>query len=288
MLDISNFKIFLSTQILPWFFSNGLKILLIIIGVFILNKILRSLIEKLVKKLIVPSRYHSKEAEEKREDTLIEIFNSAIKIVIIIIAGIMILQSLDIPVGPILATAGVAGLALGFGGQYLIRDIITGLFIIMENQYRVGDIICSGDDCGVVEDISLRMTTLRDLDGNVHHIPHGEIKTITNLSKSYSRVNLNVGVSYDSDLEKVIKVVNKVGLDLSKNPDWRDSIIKAPQFLRVNNFGDSSIDIKILGDTQPGKQWAVTGELRLRIKIAFDKEGIEIPFPQRVIYHKER
>lgn len=288
MSNILNLKIFLSTQVIPWLLSNGLKILFIIVGVFILNKILRSLVERLVRKLIVPSRYHSKEAEEKREDTLIEIFNGAIKIVIILIAGIMILQSLDVPVGPILATAGVAGLALGFGGQYLIRDVITGLFIIMENQYRVGDVICSGDDCGTVEDISLRMTTLRDLDGNVHHIPHGEIKTITNLSKSYSRVNLNIGVGYDSDLEKVIKVVNKVGLDLSEDSKWKDSIIKAPQFLRVNNFGESAIEIKILGDTQPGKQWAVTGELRLRIKIAFDKEGIEIPFPQRVIYHKKK
>ena len=272
---------------LPWFFSGGIKILVIIIGVIILNKILQSFTERLIRKMIVSSQYHSKEAEKKREDTLIEIFNNAIRIVILIIAIIMILQSLSIPVGPILAAAGIAGLAFGFGGQYLIRDIITGLFIILENQYRVGDIICSGDKCGLVENISLRMTTLRNLDGNVHYIPHGEIKIISNLSKSYSRVNLNIGVSYDSDLEKVIKVINKVGKDMSQDLIWKDYIIKPPQFLRVNNFGDSSIEIKILGDTQPGRQWEVTGELRLRIKVAFDRERIEIPFPQRVIHQSK-
>ena len=128
------------------------------------------------------------------------------------------------------------------------------------------------------------MTTLRDIDGIVHHVPHGEIKKVSNLSKQFARVNLNIGVSYNSNLEKVISVVNKVGKELSEDHEWKESILKPPQFLRVDSFGDSAIIIKILGETKPLKQWEVTGELRKRLKITFDREGIEIPFPQRVVH----
>ena len=175
----------------------------------------------------------------------------------------------------------------GFGAQFLIRDVIAGMFLILENQYRVGDVVKVGGVSGMVEEITLRKTTLRDLDGIVHHVPNGEIKDASNYSKTFSRVNLDVGVSYSSDIEKVIKVVNMVGKDLAENPEWKGKIIKAPQFLRVDDFADSAVVIKILGDTQPLKQWEVTGELRKRLKIAFDKNGIEIPFPQRVVHTKK-
>lgn len=275
---------FLSADFLAWFTSSGLRIVGIIVGVFIFNKIVQLFLERLIRKIIISDRYSSKEAEKKREDTLIKIVNSTISVIVISIAGIMILQSFGIPTAPILAAVGIIGVAVGFGGQYLISDVISGLFIILENQYRVGDIVSVGGVSGLVEDISLRMTTLRDLDGTVHHISHGQIKTLSNLSKTYSRINLNIGVAYDSDLEKVKTIINKIGNDLAQDPLWKDSILKAPQFLRVNNFGDSSIDIKILGETNPGKQWEITGELRFRIKVAFDKEGIEIPFPQMVVH----
>lgn len=137
----------------------------------------------------------------------------------------------------------------------------------------------------MVEDINLRTTVLRDLDGIVHYVPNGEIKKSSNLSKDFARVNLNVGIAYNSDLEKVISVVNRVGKELAEDPQFKSSIIKPPQFLRVDEFADSSINIKILGETKPLKQWEVAGELRKRIKIAFDKEGIEIPFPQRVVHY---
>jgi len=200
------------------------------------------------------------------------------------LALLMIFQEMGVAIGPLLAAAGIAGLAFGFGGQYLIRDLISGLFIIMENQYRIGDVVCFDKTCGLVEDISMRMTTLRDLDGIVHHVPHGEIKMVSNLSKQFARVNLNIGIAYNSDLERVISVVNRVGEELANDPAWREFIIKPPQFLRVDDFGDSAIIIKILGETKPLKQWDVTGELRKRLKIAFDREGIEIPFPQRVVH----
>lgn len=274
-------------NLIPWLSSHGIKILLIILFAFIIRRFARIFIEKTIRKLTASRRFLSKRAEKKREDTLIRIFVSTFNIIILTIALLMILQEMGLAIGPFLAAAGIAGLAFGFGGQYLIRDLIAGLFIIMENQYRVGDVVCFDNTCGLVEDISLRMTTLRDLDGTVHHVPHGEIKKVSNLSKHFARVNLDVGVSYDTDLEQLISVINKVGKEMAKDPQWKDSIVNPPQFLRVDDFADSAITVKILGETKPLKQWDVTGELRKRLKIAFDKEGIEIPFPQRVIHQKK-
>ncbi|HZJ40666.1 MAG TPA: mechanosensitive ion channel family protein [Candidatus Saccharimonadales bacterium] len=271
-------------QMSPWFLNHGLKIIAIILIALFIRRFSGLLIEKLIRRMVIAGRFSSKEAEKKREDTLIRIFSVSATILIWGLALLMVLQELGVAIGPLLAAAGIAGLAFGFGGQYLIRDLISGLFIIMENQYRIDDVVCFGDICGLVEDISLRMTTIRDLDGTVHHVPHGEIKTVSNLSKIFARVNMNIGISYSANLEQVISVVNKVGQELADDSVWKDQIIKAPQFLRVEAFADSAIMIKILGDTQPLKQWDVAGELRKRIKIAFDKEGIEIPYPQRVIH----
>ncbi|MFH1745055.1 MAG: mechanosensitive ion channel family protein [bacterium] len=270
--------------ITPWFFDHGVKIIAIIIVAYLIRKFAGIFIEKLIRKVVTSDRFLTKEAEKKREDTLSHIFTTSLGIILWILAFMMILQEVGIAIGPLLAAAGIAGLAFGFGGQYLIRDLISGLFIIMENQYRIGDVVCFDGTCGLVENISMRMTTLRDLDGTVHHIPHGEIQKTSNLSKDFARVNLNIGISYDANLEQVISVVNRVGDELAKDPKWKEHILKSPQFLRVDDFADSTIIIKILGETKPLKQWDVTGELRKRLKIAFDKEGIEIPFPQRVIH----
>jgi len=270
-------------SIIPWLLSHGIKIIAIIFLSYIISRFGAIFIERFIRKIIISDRFSSKEAEKKREDTLIQIFAGSFRILIGIVALLMVLQEVGIAIAPLLAAAGIAGLAFGFGGQYLIRDLISGLFIIMENQYRVGDVVCFGETCGLVEDISLRMTTLRDLDGTVHHVPHGEIKKVSNLSKYFARVNLDVNISYSSNIEQVISVVNKVGKELAEDSEWKEYILEPPQFVRVDSFGDSAIIIKILGKTKPLKQWDVTGELRKRLKIAFDREGIEIPFPQRVI-----
>jgi small conductance mechanosensitive channel len=274
-------------SLIPWFTVHGIKIIGIIVGAFIFVKIGKIFVDRIVRKIIVSDHFLSKEAERKREDTLISIFANVLKIIIWIIALMMILAEFGVNIGPIIAGAGIVGLAIGFGAQNLIKNFISGFFIILENQYRVDDVVCLDNTCGLVEDITLRMTVLRDLDGTVHHIPNGEVVKASNKSKIFSRVNLDIGISYDSNLEKVIKVVNKVGQGLAKDPNWKDAIIEPPQFLRVNDFGDSAIEIKILGDTKPLKQWDVMGELRKRLKIAFDKAGIEIPFPQRVIHQKK-
>lgn len=272
-------------QIYPWILSDGWRVLAIIIATLIINKFSNVIITKFIRKVVVGKNYNSAQAEEKREDTLIKILSNTERILIWVVAAMMIMSELGVAIGPLMAAAGVAGIAFGFGGQYLIKDLISGLFIIFENQYRVGDIIKAGGASGMVEDITLRLTTIRDLDGTVHHIPHGEITTVSNMAKEFSRINLNIGVAYDADLEKVVSVVNKVGDEMAEDSKWKEMILSRPQFLRVDNFGDSSVDIKILGETKPLKQWEVTGELRMRLKIAFDREGIEIPFPQRVIHN---
>jgi len=281
---MNNFTEQIYSIIWPWFTNHGAKVFLLLFGAYLITKFSNTIIDRAVRKLVISDHFLSKEAEEKRENTLIRIFNTTVKVSVWIVAILMSLDELGFAIGPLLAAAGVVGVAFGFGGQYLIRDLISGLFIILENQYRIGDIVCFDGTCGLVEDISLRMTTLRDLDGTVHHIPYGEITKVSNLSKDFARINLNIGVSYSANLEKVIEVVNSVGHNLANDPNWKDIIIKEPQFLRVDDFADSSVIIKILGETTPANQWAATGELRKRIKIAFDDNGINIPFPQRVIH----
>ncbi|MDQ3017617.1 MAG: mechanosensitive ion channel family protein [Bacteroidota bacterium] len=273
-----------SSYLVPWIVAHGIRIVVIMFGAYILNIVLKRFIEKVVHITIVPDNDPTRVSEKKREETLIRIFSWTMTIVITITATMMVLDEAGVPIGPILAGAGILGIAVGFGGQYLIRDLISGFFIILENQYRIGDIVNFDGTGGLVEDISLRVTTLRDLDGTVHHVPHGEIKRVSNLSKNFSRINLNLGIAYDSPLEDVIRVINETGSELANDPVWKDHIIKAPQFLRVEDFTDTAIMIKILGETQPHKKWEIAGELRKRIKIAFDKAGIEMPFGQRFLH----
>lgn len=282
MIENFNLTNWLNESLLEWALTHGLKIVIIIIVGFIIGRTLHYVIETAVRKAVTPHGFSSKRAEEKRENTIIEILSGSARIVLWVVIFMMVLSELGVNVAPLLAGAGIVGVAVGFGGQYLIRDIITGIFVIWENQFRVGDVVTIGDATGVVESVTLRVTVLRDMNGVVHTIPNGEIKQTSNQTKGFSRINMNIGVGYGDDIEKVEKVVNAVGKALAQDTEWADKIQSAPQFLRVDNFGDSSVDIKILGETKPGEQWAVAGELRKRLKYAFDKEGIEIPFPQQV------
>lgn len=276
------------TNLTPWLMTHGVRILVILIIAYIFRRFSGRLIDKIIRKAISAKGFLTPGAEKKREDTLIAVFEGVLKMVIWVIVLFMIVAELGVNIGPLLAGAGVIGLAVGFGAQYIIRDFFTGLFIILENQYRVGDVVCIGTVCGTVESINLRMTILRDVDGAVHHIPNGEIKIATNKTKGFARINLVIGVAYDTDVEKVKQVINRVGQDIANDPEWKDKIIKAPEFVRVDNFGASSVDIKISGEVQPQEQWGVMGELRQRIKNAFDQNGIEIPFPQTVIHQAKK
>lgn len=272
-------------QLLPWTVDHGIRIILIAIGSLIIHRVSNRFINKSIHLAVYKDGSLSEDSKKKRHKTLNRVFNIAATLFIFGAAIMMILKETGVEIGPILAGAGIVGLALGFGGQYLIRDIITGLFIIFENQYRIGDWVnFDGNVGGLVEDITLRVTTLRDLNGTVHYVPHGEIKRVSNFSQKFARINLNVGVAYSADLEHVIKIINRVGQEMAEDPKWKDIILKPPAFLRVDNLAESSVELKILGEVQPLKQWSASGELRKRIKIAFDKEGIEIPFPQVVMH----
>jgi len=272
------------TLITDWLLQHGTRILVILllgIGLYFAAK---RVIPLLLRRGVVRTKGESKEGVKKRTDTLTSLFMGGTKIVILAMVAFMILSELAIDIRPILAGLGIAGIAVGFGAQYLIRDLIAGFFIIMENQYRIGDVAKIADIAGLVEEINLRKTVLRDLDGIVHHVPNGEIRVASNYTRHFSRVNLDVTVAYGTNLDHAIDVLNRVGHELAADENWSPLIKSAPQVLRVNNLGDSGIDIKVLGDVKPLQQWAVTGELRKRIKEAFDEEGIEIPWPHTKVY----
>ena len=272
-------------SVVSWLVTHGIPILIIVVVGAVLWFVLNRFLPRIVRRVVTQTGYkESKEGLEKRTNTLLSIFKGMARAVIVIVVIIMVLDEVGVPVAPVLAGFGIAGVAVGFGAQYLIRDLIAGIFIIMENQYRVGDVVKVADIVGLVENITLRKTVLRDLDGIVHHVPNGEIKTASNYTRHFSRVNLDISVGYGTDLDHAIGVINRVGKELAGDEKWRKVIKSPPQALRVNNLGDSGIDIKILGDVKPMEQWAVMGELRLRLKKAFDAEGIEIPWPHTKVY----
>jgi small-conductance mechanosensitive channel len=269
-----------SPQVNNWLGTHGPKlgVLTVVIVVLLLSTVL--IVPKMIDKTVRNARSEQTEEEmKKRSDTLVGVIVAAVQVVLIFMFVLMVLTEIGINVTAVLTGAGVVGLAIGFGAQSLVKDVIAGLFVIMENQYRKGDVISIAGQAGVVEDINLRRTILRDLDGIFHVIPNGEIRVASNYTKIVSRVNLNVSVSYDTDLDKAIAVIDQVGQELASDPRWSSVLLSVPKSLRVDKLGDSGIDIKITADTKPSQQWAVTGELRLRVKKAFDKAGIEIPFP---------
>jgi small conductance mechanosensitive channel len=257
--------------------------LFIIVAAYVINYLAKRFITKIIRVSVTVDHHQSELSERKREETLIQIFSWSMRVLLVLLVIMMILNEVGLSIGPLLAGAGILGLAVGFGGQYLIRDFFTGFFMIIENQYRIGDVVSLDQTSGLVENISLRMTTLRDLDGTVHYVPHGDIKRVANLSMDFARLNLDVRVTYQTHLEKAIEVINRTGIEFAADPEWKAFIIKPPQFLRVDDFLESGIVLKILGETVPLKQWDATGEMRKRIKVAFEKEGIEMPSLQRII-----
>lgn len=265
----------------------NITIIIIATGIVqrVANKFIGKIVEKTVQAKHRTKRFETQRDEKAREDTLKSIFSTTMTVFIWVIAGMLIIGEFNIDIGPLIASAGIAGIAIGFGAQSLVKDVVNGTFILLENQYRVGDVVeINQEVSGVVESFTMRVTVLRDLDGMKHYIPNGQIEIATNMTMEFSGINLDVGVGYDTDIEKLEKVINSVGKQISEDSKWKESIIEAPEFLRVDNFGDSSIVVKITGKTAPMQQWAVTGELRKQLKVAFDKNGIEIPFPQRVIH----
>jgi len=272
------------STIQDWLLSHGVRILIIILVSAVLYLVLRRLIPIALKHLMKMKPGEFDESLQKRTKTLSGIFTTTGLLVIIASAAFMILAEVGINIAPYLAAAGILGVALGFGAQTLVKDLIGGIFIIVEDQYNVGDVVQIAGISGIVQEINLRRTVLRDLDGIVHFVPNGESGIASNYTREWSRVNLNISVAYDTDLDHAITVINRVCAEMAAEPYWKEIILKTPEVLRIDNLGDSGIDIKILGDTKPIRQWETKGEMRKRIKKAFDEEGIEIPWPHTKVY----
>jgi small conductance mechanosensitive channel len=257
--------------------THGLRIIVVLVVVYLGLRLLRRALDRPVRAAVARQMEGQPEAEiEKRADTLTHVVYRTAWVVGFAIAVLTVLPEVGINIGPLLAGAGIAGLALGLGAQSLVRDTINGLFILVENQYGKGDVVNIAGVGGLVEDVNLRRTVLRDLSGAVHSIPNGQVAVSSNLTRGWSRVNMNVRVAYGEDLDRVMAVIDRVGQELAGDPDFSPMILTAPRALRVDAFGDSGVEIKILGETQPMRQWEVMGQLRKRLKKAFDGEGIEI------------
>jgi small-conductance mechanosensitive channel len=273
--------------IATWLTTSGIKILGILITLFILSQMSRWIVGWLEKFVPEKDLLQSSEAR-KRVQTLGNILRHAILIAISFIAVLMILGELGIQLGPLLATAGIGAVAIGFGAQSLVKDVISGFFIILENQYRIGDAIEVAGVSGLVESVSLRKTVLRDLEGRVHTIPNGEIKVVSNLSKEWSRSVLDIGISYRENIDQVIDILSQIGRELEAEESYKNAILEPLQILGLERFGESQLVIRIMVKTAPLKQWDVGRELRKRIKERFDEKGIQIPFPHRVLLFGEK
>ncbi|MDA1278788.1 MAG: mechanosensitive ion channel family protein [Chloroflexi bacterium] len=271
-----------------WLATDGLRILLILFLSWVATRVSRRVIPRVLSSVMLGQASTADHDEIlKRSQTLSSVFVGAVVALIYILALFTVLSVLAVPIGPVIGGFGIAGIAVGFGAQHLVRDLISGVFILAENQYRTGDVVTIAGVSGLVESINLRRTVLRDLDGQVHVIPNGEITVAANKTKYWSRINLDIGVAYKEDVVRVREVLNDVGNEIAGDPYYGLMLITPPQVLRLNSFDDSAVTFKMLGDCKPMKQWEIMGEMRKRIKIRFDAEGIEIPFPHQTIYWGE-
>lgn len=275
-------------HLILWFMTSGIRIVVIAIGAYILLWLLYLVIGRIENVIVKEGgEFVSALETEKRVKTIGNLLRKVASIAVFLIALMMILREVGMDIAPIIAGAGIVGLAVGFGAQNLVRDVISGFFIIMENQVRVGDVAVVNGTGGLVEQINLRTIVLRDLEGTVHVFPNGTIETLSNRSKGWSRYVIDVGVAYKENVDHVMQVLKEIGEELYKDETFGPMILESLQVLGVDNFGSSEVIIKCMIKTQPLKQWDVGRELRRRIKITFDKKGIEIPFPHVSIYFGE-
>lgn len=269
-----------------WMVASGLRILVMALVLWTFLAVVRSIGRRIIT-FVEDGDPTTKNEREKRAETLVRILNGAAKVVALLVLIYVVLRELGVNVTPLLAGAGIAGIAIGFGAQSIVKDLFTGFFILLENQYRVGDVVKIGQVSGLVEEINLRTTVLRDLEGVKHIIPNGNVQTVSNMTFAWSRAVIDVGVSYDADLDRAMAVMRETAARLRADPAFAGRIIEDAEVLGVESFGDSAVHLRMLVKTQPLAQWTIARELRKRLKEAFDREGIVIPFPQRVVHQAE-
>lgn len=271
-----------SEAIIKWSVTTGLR-LAVIIAVFVaLFFLLRLALRKFI------AYYLRKESEgsekQKRVQTMTQVLSVGGAVVLIATAIMMVIQELGIDIKPLLASLGIGGLAVGFGAQSLVKDIISGFFIIFENQVRVGDVVEVAGRMGVVDKVGLRVIVLRDMGGNRIIIPNGEINQVVNMTYEYSCYLFDIGVAYKEDVDRVIEVIKKTGETMMDDPEFEPLILEPIEVLGLDKFDDSAVVIRARYTTMPFKQWIVGREFNRRLKKAFDEQGIEIPFPHRTLY----
>lgn len=264
-----------------WLLTSGLQIMLILVLMLVVIKAIQIMLDRFFHHLF----QKGDDTEiKKRSDTLKRVIRNVVNITIVVIAILMILKEFNIEIAPILAAAGVVGIAVGFGAQELVKDVIYGFFILLDDQIRVGDVVQIAGKGGLVEDVNLRMITLRDLAGNVHFVRNGQITVVTNMTKEYSRYVFDVGVAYREDVDKVIEVLKQIDEELRNDEQFKNNILEPLEILGLDQFADSAVIIKARTKTKPICQWAVGREFNRRMKKKFDELGIEIPFPHMTLY----
>jgi small-conductance mechanosensitive channel len=264
-----------------------LRALLVAVLAYVAFRVVKASVARITRREIVEEDPLVKRQRTQRMETMAGLANNVAAVVIFTLAALTILNDLHFPIASLLASVGVAGLAISFGAQSLVKDVITGAFILMEGQYGIGDVVTVDQVSGAVEKITLRTTVLRDVYGTVHTIPNGQITRVSNLTKSWSRAVVDVSVAYKEDVDRVVAMLKDVGAGFAAAPEWRPLLLGDPEVPGIEKLGDSGVVVRVMVKTLPLKQWDVARELRRRIKLRFDREGIEIPFPTVTFYWGE-
>lgn len=268
---------------------GAIRILLILFLAWVVTIVTKKLLKKMKAHLLEKSRFAGELSAEasKRAETLTHLISQALLIALWIVITLIILKEIGVEIGPILASVGILGLAVGFGAQNLVRDVISGFFFILEDQVRVGDVAVVNGTGGLVEEINFRTIVLRDLEGVVHVFPNGTVTSLSNMTKTWSGYVFNLGVAYKEDTDRVIEVILQVGEVLKNDETYGPLMIEPLEIFGVDKFDDSAVTIKGRIKTKPLQQWLVGREFLRRVKYAFDAQGIEIPFPHRTVYFGE-
>ena len=268
-------------QLVQWATSSGIRVLLIGLAMVLALYLLRQGMARLRRLYegTLPGP-----AQLKRAETLTHVVRDVARVFILAIGSMMMLSEVGVDLKPLLAAVGLSGLAIGFGAQSLVKDVISGFFILLENSVRVGDVVEVAGVSGIVEEVKLRTITLRDLSGNVHVVPNGIVDKVKNFTKIYSYYLFDVGVAYRENVDEVMAVLTEIAAELQADPAFSGDILEPLEMLGVDQFADSAVIIKCRIKTQPIKQWRIGREMNRRIKNTFDAKGIEIPFPHRTIY----
>lgn len=269
-------------------FPTLLRIAIIVVVAVVYGWALSRLIRKAVRVRLRDALWQTKEQVVERADALASVLVRILSMVVWIVASLMILSELHVDIIPILTTVGLGAVAIGLAAQHIIRDYLNGFFILIEDWYRVGEVVVISGTGGLVEQVNLRRTVLRDLSGTLHIIPNGKVESVSNMTRDLARINVEVSVAYKENLDHVFKVINEVGQQMMDDENWGQNLLSVPKVERVHKLGDNGVDIKVTADAKPMQQWALTGELLRRIKNRFDEEGIEIPWPHTKVYFGDK